>query len=243
MKFDMTKIAAFAMAMAMAMASPGAHAVLTSVNTLSIQNDAVTASVYDPVNETTEWYVSSDGPLADSFFTLGWDGKTKQSVDTQFAYLYNGSPLTLTGAIQSSITTFTFQGLQGSFETIGTGISILSASGDSATVGMSGWVVDWDTANNIPLGTYAWSDYTPGVPYVNGIGNILCDAGSGCAVGSNYTLKYTAGSPTSDPSGIPYVPFYLELHGTVGAVPEASTYAMLLAGLGLVGAAARSRRG
>lgn len=36
---------------------------------------------------------------------------------------------------------------------------------------------------------------------------------------------------------------YYTLHTSVGAVPEAETYAMMLAGLGLVGAAATRRRG
>ena len=70
------------------------------------------------------------------------------------------------------------------------------------------------------------------------MGNLTCTAGSGCAVGSAYTLKYTATVPDFwNPT-----PYYLELHGTVGAVPEASTYGMMLAGLGLVGAMARRRK-
>ncbi len=233
MKFTMTRIAALA---AMAITSPGAHAVLTSFNTLTIQNDAVTSVT---ATYSTSFYVSSNGPLLDSFFTMG-GSTTKQVINSQFAYLDNGAALTLTGATQSNIATITSYGKPGSFETIGTGISILSASGDTAKVDMSGWVLDWDVLQDIPLGTGAWGYYAPGVPYVNGVGNILCDTGSGCAVGSHYTLKYAAGVPTYDP-WLPYNPIYFELHGTVGAVPEASTYGMMLAGLGLVGAMARRR--
>lgn len=217
----------------MAIAAGSAHAVLTSSNTLSIQVDAVTI----PATTSTLAYVSSDGPLPDSFFTLVSTSKTKQTVDTQFAYLYHSSALTLNGAPQSSISTFTWYGQPGSFETLGTGISILSASGDTATVNMSGWKMDWSGNQDIPLGSFAWSD-----GYTNGVGNITCAAGSGCAIGSTYTLTYTATVPNGDPSSLGFVKYYLELHGTVGAVPEASTYGMLLAGLGLVGAAVRHRK-
>lgn len=237
MKFTMSKIAALA---AMAITSPGAHAVLTSFNTLSIQNDAVTTYGYNAASSTTEWYVSSNGPLADSFFAF--NNKTRQLIDSQFAYLYNGTALTLTGATQSNIATFTHQGLPGSYQTLTTGISILWASGDSATVDMRGWAVDWDIQQDIPLGSLAWGSYTTGVPYVSGVGNILCDTGSGCSAGSNYTLKYTAGVPDGCPSCFGYVPYYLELHGIVGAVPETSTYGLMLAGLGLVGFTVRRRK-
>jgi hypothetical protein len=221
MKFTLTKIAALA---AMAILSPGAHAVLTSFNTLTIQNDAVTS--FNASNSS--FYVSSDGPMLDSFFTMG-GSMTKQVIDSQFAYLYNGAALTLTGAPQSNIATFTWFGKPGSYETIGTGISILSASGDTATVGMSGWGADWDIQQDIPVDALG-----------SGVGSIVCGAGSGCAVGSHYTLTFTGGV-AGDAAGSP-TPFYLELHGTVGAVPEASTYGLMLAGLGLVGAMARRKK-
>jgi hypothetical protein len=238
MKFTMTKIAALA---AMTFASTGAHAVLTSSSILNIGGDAVTAQDTDG-----NWYVASDGPLQDSFFTMG-GSKNKQSVNTQYAYLYNGFSLTLNGATQSNIDAFTFYGAFGSNETRGTGISILSASGDTATVDMSGWVVDWNGVQNIPMGTGAWS-----AGYTNGVGNITCDAGSGCAVGSAYTLKYTATVPLGEPSGFGGVKYYLELHGAMCLdcdylvptipIPEASTYGMMMAGLGLVGLMARRRK-
>lgn len=236
MNFKMTKIAALA---AMAFASAGAQAALSSINTLSIQNDAVTTYGVDPAGSPTasaSWYVSSDGALVDSFFTMG-GSKAKTLVDGQFAYLYNGSALTLSGATQANLDTFTYYGAPGSNETLGTGISILSASGDTATVNMSGWKVDWGTVQDIPMGGQAWS-----TGYTSGVGNITCAAGSGCANGSAYTLKYTATVPAGDASGFGTVKYYLELHGTVGAVPEASTYGMMLAGLGLVGFAVRRRK-
>lgn len=225
------KLSTTAAALGLAVATGSAQAALSSNVPLTIFNDAVTS-----YTASGTAYVSSDGPRLDSFFTLGNTSQTKDAVELQFAYLYNGVSLSLNGTLQSNIATFSLFGQTGSFKTLGAGIGILSASGDTATLDMSGWTVDWYNQANVPAGEGAWS---PG--YTNGVGNLICDAGSGCAPGSSYTLKYTATFPPGDTFSLGGVPFYLELHGTVGAVPEASTYAMLLAGLGLVGAAARRR--
>jgi hypothetical protein len=241
MNFNMTKIAALA---ALAFASTGAQAVLTSANTLSIQNDAVTTNIGSAT--TPNWVVSSDGPLMDSFFTMG-GVKTKGTIDTQFAYMYNGANLTLTGATQASVNTWTYYSSPtGSNYTAGTGISIVagSAIGDVAKVVMSGWKVDWNGIVGIPMGNAAWGWGSAALNTAhNGIGEITCALGSGCAVGSAYTLAYTATVPVGDPSGFGNVKYYAELHGLVAAaVPEASTYGMMLAGLGLVGFAVRRRK-
>jgi hypothetical protein len=230
MKFNPARIAA---ALSLAIAAGNAQAVLTSANTLSIQGDAVSAMSTTTIDS---WYVASDGPMLDSFFTMG-GSKEKQALGIQFAYLYNGANLTLTGAPQADVAVWTYYDDAGSNNTAGTGIGILSAIGDTATVDMSGWKVNWSTIKNIPLGGMAWS-----AGYTSGVGNITCTAGSGCAVGSAYTLTYTATVPYGDPSGFGGVKYYLELHGEVGAVPEASSYAMMLAGLGLIGVVARRRR-
>ena len=228
MKLTMTNIAA---SVAMVISAGNAQAVLTSANTLSIQVDAVTTLTGS--SDTAAWVVSSDGPLVDSFFTAGGI-KERNTLNQQYAFLYNGSDLTLTGATQSSIATFTFYSAPGSIETLGTGISILSASGDTASLNMSGLMLNW--ISPAVMGTGAWSS-----GYSNGVGNLTCAAGSGCAIGSAYTLQYTATVPPSDPSGTSGIKYYFELHGTVGAVPEASTYGMMLAGLGVVGVAVRRR--
>lgn len=231
MKFTMTKAAA---SVALVISAGNAQAVLTSTNTLSIQTDAVT-TLAGPT-DTQTWIVSSDGPLVDSFFTVG-GAQTKSTLDTQYSFLYASTDLTLTGGTQSSIATFTWYGASGSIETLGTGISILSASGDTASLNMSGLKWTWNNASSASMGTGAWSS-----GHTNGVGNLTCATGSGCTIGSAYTLKYTATIPPGDPSGASDYQFYYELHGTVGAVPEASTYGMLLAGLSVIGAAMRRRR-
>lgn len=230
MKFTMTKTAA---SVALVISAGNAQAVLTSSNTLSIQADAVTS----PTTSTdTPWVVSSDGPLVDSFFTVG-GVQAKNTLDTQYAYLYTNTDLTLTGATQSNIATSTFYSTPTTIETVGTGISILAASGDTASLNMSGLKWNFGIATPAVMGTGAWSS-----GYTNGVGNLTCAAGSGCAPGSAYTLKYTATIPPGDPSGASGYQFYYELHGTVGTVPEASTYGMMLVGLGVIGVAMRRRR-
>lgn len=229
MKFTMTKIVA---SIGFAISGGNAQAVLNSTNTLSIQADAVTTNIGTVDSQT--WVVSSDGPLLDSFFTLG-GSKTKNSLDLQYGFLYSSTDLTLSGAPQANIASFTYYSTPGELQTVGTGISILSASGDTATVNMSGLIFNLGTSP-MPVGSGAWSS-----GYTNGVGNIVCETGSECAIGSAYTLQYTATVPAGDPSTFQLVKFYFELHGTVGAVPEASTYSMMLVGLGLIGAAVRRR--
>jgi hypothetical protein len=232
MKFALTRVAA---GIGMVIAAGSAQAVLTSTNTLSIQNDAVTSQTSSGGD-----IVVSNGPLLDSFFTVTGSKTPTGHLGSDYAYLYNGTTaMTLTGASQSNLATFRISGIAGdnAANTVITGtsgLSILSASGDAATINMSGWKVNWN-GSTIPMGTGAWS-----TGYTSGVGNLTCTAGSGCAAGSAYTLMYTATILNPDPFN--NVRYYLELHGTVGAVPEASTYGMMLAGLGLVGAMARRRK-
>lgn len=96
---------------------------------------------------------------------------------------------------------------------------------------MSGWKWTWN-GNTINMGSGAW-----GAGYSNGIGNFVWDG----VYGHAYTLDYRATVPAGDPSGTGGYQFAWHFEGVV-AVPEASTYAMMLAGLGLVGAAVRRRK-
>jgi hypothetical protein len=105
-------------------------------------------------------------------------------------------------------------------------------TGSTATgLDMSGWM--WRFAGyDVNMGSGAW-----GAGFSNGIGNFVWDGVQGHA----YTLDYRARVPFGDPSGFGGVGMAWHFEGVV-AVPEASTYAMMLAGLGLVGVAARRRR-
>ena len=118
-------------------------------------------------------------------------------------------------------------------------IAITGQTGNGTTAGagldFSGWRVAWNTAasNNINMGGGAW----------NGNLNGLASFSWNGVYGSAYTLDYSATVPLGDASGFGGVPYLLHLEGVVLApVPEASTYGMMLAGLGLVGAMVARRR-
>jgi hypothetical protein len=104
----------------------------------------------------------------------------------------------------------------------------------------SGWTVTWNGVPTIPMGSGAW-----GTGYSDGVGNF--SAGSWYWSGNNfdmpfitYTLDYHATVPLGDPSGFGGVQYALHLEAL--PVPEASTYGMMLAGLGLVSFAVRRRK-
>ena len=103
-----------------------------------------------------------------------------------------------------------------------------------AGLNFSGWRSTWkgDT-------TFDWSGGAWGAGFADGIANFTWDG----VYGHSYTLRYHATVPSGDPSGFGNVRYELFLTGTVKAVPEAETWALMLAGLGLVGAVTVCRRG
>jgi energy-converting hydrogenase Eha subunit G len=85
------------------------------------------------------------------------------------------------------------------------------------------------------MGAGAW-----GAGFTNGVGNLTWSG----VYGTAYTLDYHATVPLGDASGFGGVAYALHLTGvaTAAPVPEASTYGMMMAGLGLVGFMASRRR-
>lgn len=111
-------------------------------------------------------------------------------------------------------------------------------TGGTSGLDMSGWTATWN-GEEIGLGTGAWQilNASSGMPtfgYTNGTG-IFNWSG---VYGDSYTLDYTATVQSGPFVGIKYA---LHLEG-VTAVPEASTYGMMLAGLGLVGVVTKRRK-
>jgi len=93
---------------------------------------------------------------------------------------------------------------------------------------MSGWV--WRYAGiDFNMGSGAW-----GSGFSNGIGKFVWDGVQGHA----YTLDYRSRIPVGDPSLFGGVGMAWHFEGVV-AIPEASIWGMMLAGLGLVGVARR----
>lgn len=124
----------------------------------------------------------------------------------------------------------------GFYSNTGTDYTTTPITGSTAAgLNFSGWTVTWNGIAAIPMGTGAF-----GTGYTNGVANFTWDG----VYGDSYTLSYHATVPTGDPSGFGGVKYGLTLTGTVVAapVPEASTYGMMVVGLGLVGAAVMRRR-
>ena len=126
----------------------------------------------------------------------------------------------------------------------GSDYTTVGITGDTVNgLNMSGWTVTWNGIPAIPLGSGAWTPLNAGAagmaagPYTNGVGKFSWNG----VYGSMYTLDYLATVPLNHYSGFGGVQYALHLEG-VAVVPEASTYGMLLAGLGLVGVAARRRK-
>lgn len=125
-----------------------------------------------------------------------------------------------------------------------------AVTGDTTNgLDFSGWMVSYN-GSAIPMGAGAWSwgdptllayDYVPnGDVFNEGKANFAWDG----IYGDAYTLSYHGTVPANVP-GFAGIQYDLNLTGTVMAaapVPEASTYGMMLAGLGLVGFAVRRRR-
>lgn len=172
-----------------------------------------------------------------SFFAVDMDAdsnvdSTEKTVLSQGTTgIVIGAPNHAPGAITAP---WLFLGAVGYDWTTGTAVS-----GGTAGLDMSGWVVNWN-GQDIALGTGAWQvmNASSGMPtsgYSNGAG-IFNWSG---AYGDSYTLDYTA---TVQDGAFINVQWALHLEGTVAPVPEASTYSMMLAGIGLVwGIARRSR--
>lgn len=126
---------------------------------------------------------------------------------------------------------------------------LLSASGNTATIDMSGWRQTWNSIPSIPLGTGAWNgtvnesggnfSYTfSGM--VDGYARVTC--GINCNYGDTYTLDYTATVPAGDPSSLGGVQYALHLTGLVGPLPVPLPAAFWLLGSGLFGLVGVSRR-
>jgi len=92
--------------------------------------------------------------------------------------------------------------------------NVLSASGNTATVDLSGWVVAWnglDSASGvptIPMGAGAWFGTT-----TDGVAQVTC--GTDCSDGDTFTLVYSATVPDGDPSNFGNTRYLLNLTGTV----------------------------
>lgn len=137
----------------------------------------------------------------------------------------------------------------------GTGTNYVSnaggVTGGTGGLNMSGWGVSWSGVPAIPMGGGTWTPDNSGNPAfamtnlpTSGFGEGSASFSWDGVYGHSYNLFYTATVPLGDPSNFGGTHYALRLTGVVNAapVPEASTYGMMLAGLGLVGFAVRRRK-
>lgn len=157
---------------------------------------------------------------------------------------YNGTVGSTTGEVVSS---WQFNGSTGT-NYFKIGATPVNTAGVTTGINMSGWNVAWNTSPAIDMGSGVWGTASGAPNNCTAVGMPCSGYTSGVAVfnwngvyGSTYTLDYLAKVPLSDP-GFGGTQYALHLAGTVLApIPEASTYGMMLAGLGLVGFAVRRR--
>ena len=228
MNFTMTKIAAAAV---LAIAATGAQAAAVNngdnltINTGVAQTTTIPGVGTFVTGYSGSWFgmdTNSDGITANEKTALSAilsPGIIIGATSTAGPY---GNGLSLVGSAGPIVDSWSF------FSSTGTNFASVGITGSTETgLDMSGWTVAWNNVPSIDMGqganaTFVWD------------GNY----------GSTYTLDYSASVPTNSPA-FPGVFYQLHLEGTVMAaapVPEASTYGMMLAGLGLVGFAVRRRK-
>lgn len=178
-----------------------------------------------------------NAPGFDGQFITGFDGLvlgTTQTPSGSHSGLPNGSE---SPTVDNAWAFFGNTGMSGT----DSNSNVLSASGNTATVDFSGWVVAWnglDAASGnptVPMGSGAWFGTT-----TDGVAQVTC--GVDCGNGDTYTLTYSATVPAGDPSNFGNTKYLLQLNGTVSAVPVPAAAWLFGSGLlGLVGVARRRK--
>lgn len=229
MKFTMTKIAA---GLVLAAAATGAQAVaVNNGDTLTINAGAPVITSIPGVGDfltgfTGSWF----GMDTDGNGTIVNGEKTALSAAHSPGIVIGqastagpyGNGLALVGSAGPIVDSWGF------FSSTGTNFTTVGITGSTeAGLDMSGWAVAWNNVPFIDMGAGGTATFNWDGVY-----------------GSTYTLDYSTAVPLASPA-FPGVNYSLHLEGTVvqaAPVPEASTYGMMLAGLGLVGFAVRRRK-
>lgn len=200
--------------------------------------------------------------VAGSFFVMDLNGDAKAQYSEMIALsqgttgitigavggggnYHAGPPLPADANSGAIVDSWLFNGSTG---TNYTSVGITGGSG-TASLNLSGWGVNWSTVTGIPMGSGAWTLQAANpvggwTGSISGTTNGMANFSWNGVYGSAYTLDYTATVPANDPSGFGGTKYALHLTGIVNAapIPEASTYGMMLAGLGLVGGMVARRR-
>ena len=218
-----TCINRFVAAVALGVCAGNAHAALVQGSVLNISTGSY-------------WLLETDVDYFTSTPVTGHAGIVTGTAQST-GLTHPGAP-TGTEAISTSIDEpWSFFGNTGMHLTVSP-TNVLSASGDRATLDMSGWRWSWIGISAIDVGIDAWNDASLGFTgQMNGIANIVC--ATDCGNGDTYALNYT-GTVQPGSQGFGGERYGLHLQGTISAVPIPA--AAWLFGSGLAGLAAVVRR-
>ena len=240
MKFNMTKVAA---GLVLAVAATGAHAV-------TVSGASVTGGNFEMIGFGAPIAFANFGTGATN--VLGYDGTTPGSAVGNNAYSTDGIAGFRFGAPDATgtaktVNTYTAKtnlgdvnspvgspGNVGPFAPVSFNIGgATMVNGQTFTADMSAWFANY---NGTDFNQGSGRSLTTGVAD----GSFATGTLSGCAgLSCSYSLAWSSlivGGSFDGNTG------KWNLTGTVAAVPEASTYGMMLAGLGLVGFAVRRRK-
>jgi len=210
------KFAASALSILCCTVIPNAYATLAS-NAILNFSDGVTSCVLGADPSTATGCTYDVTTTSGSYFGVDFSGNEVIEQGERFAMTSAGVGLTLgapqaVGEIDQGADVaanlwrhFTTQGL-----------TVNSTLGNTASLDMTGWTVDWN-GGNIPWGTGSYATVTCGID---------------CSIGDSFVLHYAAPNPNS---GAIYGLYYeLHLEGTIAsAVPVPA--AVWLFGSGLIG--------
>ena len=209
-----------AIAIALIMTTSSAKAVLVNGSTLSIgEGSFFTMGGGTVVN----------APGFDGQFITGHQGLVLGTIQTPSGSHSGAINGTENPTIDNPWIFFNSTGMSGTESNT----NVLSASGNTATVDLSGWVIAWDGLDSaagvptVPIGSGAWFGTT-----TDGVAQVTC--GFDCGDGDTYSLLYSATALPDPNTCINCSTLYLlNLTGTISAVPVPA--AVWLFGSGLIG--------
>jgi hypothetical protein len=245
MKFAKT-LMAVAIGSAGIVGAMSAHAVtLTNGDKLTITAGARATTAYGSpaAFATGSWFgMDTNGPgviskTEQTLLASGTDGLVIGSTTAPGAYHGGAS---LPGDTGPFVASWDFASSTGT-NYFNSAIGSAPVQTDATHINFDALDVAWNTSSSFNMGTGSWTPTN-----CANIGVACSGYADGSAVfswdgtyGHAYTLDYSATVPSGGFAGTKY---FMHLEGTVQPVPEASTYGMMLAGLGLVALAVRRRK-
>ncbi|MHB1084087.1 MAG: PEP-CTERM sorting domain-containing protein [Thiobacillus sp.] len=211
--------------LAVSLSTPASAAVIVDWDLTSMDGDEITwnansAAVGITGNALIEGATLTPSLGGGSMNAKGWTGEATDYFSFGFT-VASGYSVDLASLVIGSKSSGTGPGSMGLYYSGDNFASVLYTFSETGT----------ESNNNVNL--VALNHLTGSVEFrVAQIGTIAANGGATSSTGTFRIAEYFDGAATTN----------LQFNGSVAAVPEADTYAMMLAGLGLVGLMARRRR-